>query len=198
LKINHVEVLISTGEIDRSPEWKILHTSLLQAVERVVWPPGNDRFVIYREHHGNGVKPIKLDLVRDLYEHDWSRESPWPVQTVDRPPGDIDFALQTPLGLVVLEWETGNVSSSHRAINKMALALLKGGIVAGALVVPSRPLAYYLTDRIGNYPELTPYFDLWRSIPVSQGVLEIIAIEHDDTSLEVMKIPKGTDGRALR
>ena len=52
-------------------------------------------------------------------------------------------------------------------------------------------------DRIGNLAELEPYLDLWRSIPCEQGVLEIVAIEHDATSTEVPRIPKGTSGRAL-
>jgi hypothetical protein len=57
----------------------------------------------------------------------------------------------------------------------------------------------YLTDRIGNFPELQPYFPLWRSLnaTIREGVLEIIAIEHDATSADVPRITKGTDGRAL-
>lgn len=97
-----------------------------------------------------------------------------------------------------MEWETGNVSSSHRAMNKMALGLMKGGLVATSLVVPSRRLYKFLTDRIGNEPELEPYFDLWRSIPCQQGVFEVIVIEQDFESFDVPRIPKGTDGRAKR
>jgi hypothetical protein len=37
----------------------------------------------------------------------------------------------------------------------------------------------------------------WRSIPCTEGILEIVAIEHDATSIEVPRIPKGTSGRAL-
>jgi len=33
-----------------------------------------------------------------------------------------------------------------------------------ALVLPSRKLYPYLTDRIGNYEELEPYFDVWRAV----------------------------------
>jgi hypothetical protein len=96
-----------------------------------------------------------------------------------------------------MEWETGNISSSHRALNKMALGLLKEVITAGVLVVPSRLLYPYLTDRIGNFAELVPYLDLWKSIPCKTGVLEIVVIEHDATSIQVPRIPKGTSGRAL-
>jgi hypothetical protein len=80
----------------------------------------------------------------------------------------------------------------------MALGLLKGILAAGVLVVPSRKLYAYLTDRFGNYAELVPYFDLWKSIPCKSGVLEIVVIEHDATSTTVPRIPKGTSGRALQ
>ena len=79
----------------------------------------------------------------------------------------------------------------------MALGLLKGVLAAGLLVVPTRELYQYLTDRIGNMEELEPYLDLWRSIPCENGILEILAIEHDATSTKVPRIPKATDGRAL-
>jgi hypothetical protein len=55
----------------------------------------------------------------------------------------------------------------------------------------------YLTDRVGNFAELEPYLDLWKAIPCKRGVLEIVAIEHDATSLDVPRITKMTDGRAL-
>jgi hypothetical protein len=97
---------------------------------------------------------------------------------------------------VVAEWETGNVSSSHRSLNKMVMLLADGLLVAGTLVVPTRRLAQYLTDRIGNLEELTGYFPLWSRYPCSRGVLEIVGIEQDAESLSVPRIPKGTDGRS--
>lgn len=97
----------------------------------------------------------------------------------------------------VLEWETGNISSSHRAINKMCLGLLDGTLIGGVLVVPTRAMYKYLTDRVGNFTELEPYFRFWRRCPVKEGLLAVIAIEHDGVSRDVQRIPKGTDGRAL-
>ncbi len=79
----------------------------------------------------------------------------------------------------------------------MALGLNKGALAAGVLVVPSRDLYRYLTDRVGNWSELEPYLDLWKSIPCRSGILEIIVVEHDATSTRVKRIPKGTSGRAL-
>lgn len=97
-----------------------------------------------------------------------------------------------------VEWETGNVSSSHRAINKMALGILKKVLIGGALILPTREMYRYLTDRVGNYPEVEPYFALWKSLTVDEGLLAVIAIEHDAVGKSVPRIPKGTDGRALQ
>jgi hypothetical protein len=111
--------------------------------------------------------------------------------------GDLDAVLTGPAKPIVVEWETGNISSSHRSINKLTLLLKTQIISAGVLVVPSRKLYVYLTDRIGNIQEIKPYFSLWKSVPCREGILEIVVIEHDATSKDVPRIPKGTDGRAL-
>jgi len=97
-----------------------------------------------------------------------------------------------------VEWETGNVSSSHRALNKMALGMLKGLLVGGALILPPRAMYRYLTDRVGNFEEIEPYFPLWRSLHVGRGLLLVFEIEHDTVSRDVPRTTKGTDGRALQ
>lgn len=201
MKIVHEETLVSRGPLAESGEWRKLRASLLESIRRVDWPPGSGAFTIYpesgkRRGEGNGVKPIKLGLLRELKAQGWKLEEPLELAVLAKP-GDLDAVLATAHGPIALEWETGNISSSHRAINKMALGLLKGLLACGLLVVPSRKLYPYLTDRIGNYEELRPYLFLWKSIPYEAGVLEIIVVEHDATSLDVPKIPKGTSGRAL-
>ncbi len=89
--------------------------------------------------------------------------------------------------------------NSHRAINKMALGMLKGVLIGGILILPTRAMYRYLTDRIGNFPEIQPYFPLWRSLDksINEGLLAVIAIEQDAISEDVPRIHKGTDGRAL-
>jgi hypothetical protein len=62
-----------------------------------------------------------------------------------RNPGKFDAMLETNSGPIVLEWETGNISSSHRSLNKMALGITRGEILGGFLVVPSRAFAQYQT-----------------------------------------------------
>jgi hypothetical protein len=68
---------------------------------------------------------------------------------------------------------------------------------AGFLILPSREFYQYLTDRVGNFRELEPYFPMWKSLNLPEKVLAIIEVEHDETSKKVPKIKKGTDGRAL-
>ena len=202
MKILRVATLIACGGFVRSAEWRKAREDLHLAIRAVVWPTGSDRFTIYpqsgkKRGEGNGVKPIKEGLMLQLEGLGWGLEVPLEISSLKRP-GKLDAVLHTLQGPIAVEWETGNISSSHRALNKMALGLLKGKLVCGTLIVPSRKFYKFLTDRIGNFDELEPYLDLWRSIPCEEGVLEIAEVEHDAESFDVPRIPKGTDGRALQ
>jgi Restriction endonuclease BamHI len=202
MKITHIETLISVGAFSKSNDWKKIRKAIHTAIRAVSWPPGTRKFTIFPERgkergQGNGVKPIKSGLMAELKEQTWRLEEALDIATVDRP-GKLDAVLTTTHGRVALEWETGNISSSHRALNKMVLGMLKRVLVGGVLVVPTRELYQYLTDRVGNWNELAPYLDLWRSVPCKNGVLEIVVVEHDAISKKVPKIPKGTDGRAIK
>ncbi len=204
MKIIKTEALISCGTFATSPQWTEIRSRLHEAIRRVDWPRGSGQFTIYpqsgkKRGEGNGVKPIKDGLINELTKQGWSAEGRLALRldaAIEHRPGGLDAVFETQAGPVALEWETGNISSSHRALNKMALGLLKGILAAGILVVPSRNLYRYLTDRVGNVGELEPYLDLWRALPCAGGVLEVTVIEHDATSLNVPRIPKGTDGRA--
>lgn len=189
-------------------EWRAIRESVHRSVCSCVWPPGAGSFTIYpqsgkKRGEGNGVRPIRDAGIANLENEtvlgrQWNIEDDWPVHPEKPRPGKVDAVFHDPSGLTCFEWETGNVSSSHRSLNKIALGLLNGTIVAGILAVPSRKLYKYLTDRIGNIAEIEPYFDLWRSISCDNGVLEIVVFEHDAESFDVPRIPKGTDGRARR
>jgi hypothetical protein len=202
MKIVRIETLISAGAFSTSTDWKRTRARLHAAIRQVDWPPGSGLFTIHPEPgkkrgEGNGVKPIKDGLMKALKKQGWKLEEAVDIATAATP-GDLDAVLYTKHGAVALEWETGNISSSHRALNKMALGILKHKLVGATLVVPSRKLYRFLTDRIGNITELEPYFDLWKSIACDNGVLEIVVIEHDAESKRVRRIPKGTSGRALQ
>ena len=175
------------------------------AIGALVWPSGADRFIIHPESgkksgEGNGVRPIRDAFVLALEERGWESEAKFPVITDSTMAdfGKMDASKYVDSKPFVAEWETGNISSSHRAMNKMSVGLIEGKLSAGVLVVPSKALARFLTDRIGNIWELRPYFPLWKSIAVRAGYMGIIVVEHDDESENVPRIKKGTDGRALR
>jgi hypothetical protein len=207
MKIDTFEALIDKGKFSTGPVWRRIEHDLREAVDAVRWPPDSSHFTIYpqsgkKRGEGNGVKPIKQGFVAKLVDLGWKPEGRY--QNEDKEavvrPGAFDAQLDLTLedmAPFVVEWETGNISSSHRAMNKMALGLLEGIVSGGILVLPTRGLYRYLTDRIGNYRELSPYFPLWSSLDVNNGYLGIVAVEHDATSLDVPRILKVTDGRAL-
>jgi Restriction endonuclease BamHI len=141
------------------------------------------------------VVPIKNEFIKGLRKLEWTIEGS-AKNYLGQQLGDFDAVLPGPQGPVVAEWETGNISSSHRSMNKLTMLVSRKIIAAGTLVVPSRKLYVFLTDRIGNYQELEPYLELWKSVPCESGVLEIVVIEQDAESTAVRKIPKTTAGRA--
>jgi Restriction endonuclease BamHI len=177
----------------------------------------------------NGVRPLR-DAFRKLMEAQWKCEEPLKLdayfktrrgshesETIFQYPslerileplheglGNFDFWLRTRSGFrAVVEWETGNISSSHRSLNKMCLALLGGLVEAAVLIVPSARLYVHLTDRIGNIRELQPYFYFWSGVGqlVERGLLAVVEVEHDalfeSTDLRDF-IPRGKGGNSPR
>jgi len=203
MKIVEIYDVFCVGSFPQSMEWQNACGQVEEAIYATDWPHGSGTFTIYPESgkkrgRGNGVVPIKSPCLERLRKLGWQTEKLPPLQHGIIKPGDLDALFQCDMGFIGFEWETGNISSSHRAINKLLLTMQVGGLIAGFLVVPSDELKPYLTDRIGNIGELRPYLPLWNSIPIREGVLRIIVVEHDSTSYDVPRIPKGTDGRALQ
>jgi hypothetical protein len=202
MKIIQIERLIDAGEFSSTEAWKTIEDHITQAIKTVQWPPGSGSFTLYDQPgkgrgQGNGVKPIKEACMLHLRSLGWNLEVRIPIAT-SRHPGKMDAAYTLGTRLFCVEWETGNISSSHRALNKMALGMFKEVLIGGALIVPTRAMYKYLTDRIGNFLELEPYFPLWKALNVEEGLLIVMAIEHDAVSQSVPRIRKGTDGRALQ
>lgn len=151
----------------------------------------------YNKKHPNGVKPIKDAFVNYLSEHGWSAEKRYDLGVTTKRPGPIDSLFENGRDSVAVEWETGNISSSHRAINKLVIGILEEKITAGILVLPSREMYNLLTDRIGNFQELEPYFPVWKSANynITEGFICIYEVEHDELTDDASyKIEKGTDG----
>jgi len=200
MRIIEVVTLQKCGAYAASAHWKSTRKQIHDAVKRCEWPIGSGSFTIYpqsgkKRGEGNGVGPIRAEFVKFLRDRGWAIEGR-AKNALNQGLGGFDAVLPGPQKPIVVEWETGNISSSHRSMNKLTILLSCGIISAGVLVVPSRRLYRYLTDRIGNIKELEPYFGLWKSVPCESGVLEIVVIEQDAESTDVPRIPKTTDGRA--
>ena len=180
----------------------------------------------------NGVVPLKLLFRSRLRNAGWNSEEPLslspyfekiradktlaqvfryperPAEAIEDPlhegVGDFDFWLRSTEGFrTVIEWETGNISSSHRSLNKICLALMGELIDAAVVIVPSNKLNVHLTDRVGNIRELQPYFYFWGAFgrSLKKGLLAVIEVEQDDLIKSVDErdfIPRGDDGNAFR
>jgi len=180
----------------------------------------------------NGVRPLRDQFRRRLVSAEWRAEQPmelseyfgklrkaglltsfvkYPAATeiikdelLNENVGDFDFWFKTRNGFrTVVEWETGNISSSHRSLNKMCLALMGDLADAAVLIVPSTKLYPHLTDRIGNIRELQPYFYFWRMVGTlsKAGLLCVIEVEHDELfdSKDCREfVPTGSDGNSRR
>jgi hypothetical protein len=81
-----------------------------------------------------GLKSVRL--FRGQFS--WNLETS--IHYATRSPGKIDATKVLDNHLFALEWETGNISSSHRAVNKMVLGWLRGIFLGAVLVLPSRKL----------------------------------------------------------
>lgn len=203
MKIVELHDILNPHLFDVSRELISAWQEISAAVLATDWPHGSGSFTIYPESgkksgEGNGVKPIKIPCIEALRNSGWLIESLPDIGSSVLGTGDLDALKITDEGFIAFEWETGNISSSHRALNKLFLAMQETNTLGSFLVVPSDNLKGYLTDRIGNIGELRPYFPLWSNLTGINGALRIIVVEHDATSYDVSKIPKGTDGRAKR
>jgi hypothetical protein len=199
MKIVEVKDVISSGVFPESETWLRACADVEDAIGQVDWPHGSGVFTINPKKHGNGVKPIKEPCVLRLQDLGWRIETLPPLASDVLRPGDLDALIVRDGHYIAFEWETGNISSSHRALNKLVLGLIHRAVIGCFLVVPSRALYPYLTDRIGNMEELRAYLPLWNAAgaKVEEAALRIYTVEHDQTDEGTATIPKGTDGRAL-
>lgn len=195
MKIVNIEYFVKAGEFANSNDFAEILNEITDAIKSVVWHE-KDRFVIRpTAKHENGVNPIKANFVFHLESMGWLAEEKLKI-IKGLNPGPIDAIKAISDGLFAVEWETGNISSSHRALNKIALGIIQKQLIGGILVLPVRNLARYLTDRIGNYEEIAPYFPLYHSLNIDNGLIGVISVDYDGISIEAPFIPKGKDGNA--
>lgn len=221
-------VLFDKGDVISSLDWNTVHTSYVRAIGSIDHPAGAGTLTLREklklpngQWQRNGVGFLRtrfLEFMRD--SEGWHAESDidlardrqqppiklYPSLEPYREPitsdfGGFDFMTTAPDGTrIAIEWETGNISSSHRSMNKLAIALSNGIIEVGVLIVPSRKLYEHLTDRIGNIGELSGYLAMWEGLKavIPRGLLAITVVEHDalttDPNFPYLKV--GGDGRA--
>jgi len=146
---------------------------------------------------GNGVRPIKTGVVSKLVKLKWSSEHRMNLDGMKSKPLD---GFKTLAGTRAgFEWETGNISSSFRALMKLTKGILENQLDLGIHVLPSRPFYNFLTDRVGNISELLPYLAVFGRIPIETNrALVILVVEHDKEDKKMKLIPKGLDGNSLK
>ncbi|WP_103334471.1 hypothetical protein [Pseudotabrizicola formosa] len=221
-------ILFERGGVLESPDWGDLHQSYLRAIAKIDNPRGSGRLKLrekVRQPNGqwsrNGVNYLKARFLEHMKgDEGWLPEglvqlkseaiSPelrlYPSMMPHREPvtstfGGFDFVTSGTQGAkVAIEWETGNISSSHRSMNKLAIALQLGIIQVGVLIVPSRSLYQHLTDRVGNISELSGYLNMWAGMAtgIERGLLAVTVVEHDDLTVDEAfpYLTVGMDGRA--
>lgn len=154
----------------------------------------DDEFVLNNSRKNiNGVKPVKEGILRNLEnDHGWTREYALTYLSADASKGgpiDAYKSYGNNAYKVGLEFETGNVSSVHRSINKLHIGITTGCINMGILILPVKEMAYYLTDRVANYEEIEPYLLLWSNVPFA-----VIGFDADAYDPNVPILSKGKDG----
>lgn len=219
-------VLFDQGAVISSADWRTVHESYVRAIGKIDHPKGSGRFKIrerVRLGNGqwarNGVHYPRTYFLELMLEEGWQPEGGVDLSHRKQPPvvlypslesyvepitsrfGGFDFVTIAENGTrIAIEWETGNISSSHRSMNKLAIALGNGIIDVGVLIVPSRKLYDHLTDRTGNIGELSGYLSMWEGLKssVERGLLAITVVEHDELTQDdkFPYLPVGDDGRA--
>ena len=120
MMLKEIVILRDEGGFAQTARWQQVNQEIQDAIAAVVWPPGSHDFTIYPERKGNGVLPIKDEFVASLTARGWKHERRALLDGSG--PGPIDALKDFPDGdTFICEWETGNVSSSHRALNKMVV-----------------------------------------------------------------------------
>jgi Restriction endonuclease BamHI len=221
-------VIFDRGDVVATSDWQAIHKSYVRSIKSIDFPDGSGSLKLRRkvkrpdgQWNRNGVIYLKRRFLDHMVNaENWHAEVGfdlgkdrvppdlrlYPSSKLHREPitskfGGFDLLTTAQAGThVAIEWETGNISSSHRSMNKLAIALTTGKIQVGILVVPSRNLYEHLTDRIGNIGELSGYLSIWKDLEarVERGLLVISIVEHDlltdDPAFPYL--PAGKDGRA--
>lgn len=181
---------------------KNAYDEILEAINNMVGNINNSQKKI------NSVTPIKAGLIKLLHEnYQWETEHHLQVLRDNAPSssddnkrkrgqgGGIDvykeFNFQGYMFRVGIEFETGNVASVHRSLNKLSMGIQSRELDLIFLILPVFNLAQYLTDRVANYEEIEAYFPLFSEKPFIA-----LGFEAENYSPEFPVFEKGRDGNA--
>jgi len=186
--------------LEENPVAILAYEEISDSIKSII-TQGQEIFIINNsEKNCNGVVPIKETCYAKLEdEYSWYREKPLvylreemkkggPIDVYKEFPSDSQIPFR-----VGLEFETGNISSAHRSMNKLKIGLLVNELDLAVLMMPVKALSFYLTDRVSNYEELEPYFKLLGDIPFI-----VFGFDADQYSINVPLLPKGKDGMSTR
>ncbi|SES35074.1 hypothetical protein [Corynebacterium cystitidis] len=213
MKIVDWKILQDQGGYSQSTEFLQVREMIERAIQANDNPPGTGRFLLrpravdqatgrdLKKQAGvtvNGVVPIKKGFIDNLRDQGWQFE-----KSVHPGLGKCDavFDFRGEVRPFIVEWETGNISSSHRAANRILMAILDGHASGGVVVLPSKDMYLHLTDRIGNLNEMEPYFDLYRKVENLSSdpfLFGFVVVEQDGLSSEVPYFKGGRDGLAQK
>lgn len=228
MKFLRTLIIFDKGNVVESDDWRTIHDSYVRSIENIEHPIGSGSFTIRRKQRGpnnkwirNGVGFLRTSFLNHIVNVEgWRAEGQADLGLGNQPPirlypsleeypidvnifGDFDLVTTTPNGVrVAIEWETGNISSSHRSMNKLVLALESASVSIGVLILPSRLLYDHLTERVGNFEELSGYMRMWQSFGdnIRHGLLAVSVVEHDhltnDPAFPYLLV--GEDGNAIR
>lgn len=147
-------ILFDQGNLVASPDWKSLHDSYVRAIQSVEHPVGAGQLIIRRKVRTpddkwlrNGVGYLRNAFLRHIRDVEgWHPEGNVDLARDRKQPsiklypsladycepitsdfGGFDLTTIGDNGTrIAIEWETGNISSSHRSMNKLAIALGAG------------------------------------------------------------------------
>lgn len=217
MRIEDWIVIHDTQGYSETEDFKELETMITNAIEGMHNPPGSGKFLLRpstaneliegtKKKRGkrsgktvNGVGAIKEPFIDYLTAiTGWKTE-----KKVDLGVGECDVVYyyddeRLPF---IVEWETGNISSTHRAVNRILSSIMRGVASGGVLILPSREMYRHLTDRVGNAGEIQGYLDLWRkadNLSDKPYYFAFVVIEHDELSNDVPYFAAGNDGNSFR
>lgn len=170
--VKEYKTYLANSLIQISPVAAAAYQEIIEAIGHMIGQINNSK------KHANSVTPIKAGLVNLLHDsYGWKKEKQLKSLSGDLEQrerkkgvgGGIDVYKEFVQGQfsfnVGLEFETGNVASVHRSLNKMALGVDSHELDLMVLVLPVYNLSYFLTDRSANYEEIEAYFKLYENRP---------------------------------